>query len=182
MYLESGAISVTEAFTLPNQPTIGTVRFVPLGGDGFKAPSHAYSIFDASIVGDAGGGNARIQATMDNRYCSLVSYRCGQNQQVSALDADFRLSVTGGDVPEQLSQGAATAISAGVSLRTIGQTFSPTPIVLPGGSFSDAPRVIFRMANVLDDEYFLNAWIFCFDIRVRELTPMGPLLWARGAT
>lgn len=180
--MEGCPTSVTENWTLPEQPTIGTVTRVPLGGDGFSAPSHAYSIFDASIVGDASGGNMRLSCTMDNRSCSLVSYMCGQDEQVASANASVRMLVTGGNVPEQSDQAVVTAISALADVRTIARTFSPVPIVLPGGSFNINPRIIFRMVNVLDDEYFLNAWIFCFDIRVRELTPMGPLLWARGST
>jgi len=52
-------------------------------------------------------------------------------------------------------------------------------VILPG---SENTALTVFAANVDGDEYFLDAFIFLFDIRARELTPMGPLLWARGST
>jgi hypothetical protein len=50
---------------------------------------------------------------------------------------------------------------------------------MPGGP-SD-PNVRFEMVNVLADVYSMHLLVYLFNIRVRELTPMGPLLWARGS-
>jgi len=54
------------------------------------------------------------------------------------------------------------------------------PIILPGGP--EVPTIRARALNVNGDFVFLEAQIFLFNIRVRELTPMGPLVFARGST
>lgn len=157
------------------------MAIVPLGGDGFVAPKFAYAIADLNVVGDASGGNADITVIMDPRYTSLVAFMTASDIQVASADADVRMFVTGVGVPTQVDQVPVTAISATVAGRTVSRTWTPTPFVLPGGTLPIS-RLTLRMLNVLNDSYFLDAWVYCFDIRVREVTPMGPLLWARGAT
>ncbi len=119
---------------------------------------------------------------MDPRYCSLVQYATGLNTQVASADADVRFTLSAGlgRLPQVVLQELVVATSATVSTITIGRTWNPVPVILPGGGVS--PSLTLRMLNILNDVVDLSAMIYLFDIRVRETTPMGPLLWARGAT
>ncbi len=138
-----------------------------------------------TITGDAGGGRAELSIVMDPRFCSLVSYMTLTNAQASTADADFRMLLGASSpddaVPQQLSAGAIESVNGNVTGGiSINRTWNPTPFILPGGAVAPFARA--QMLNVLNDVYALRAFIFLFNIRVRETTPMGPLLWARGAT
>jgi len=178
--VEGNSISVAEQLILPAQPTTGTVDYLPLGGDGFSAPFAAYNIRNFGITGDGSLGSAQLQVVMDQRYCSLIAYVMVRNEQDTVADADIRirlsaLRIAGCDLSETVE-----AMSALLGVATLTRTWEPPPVVLPGsggvGTFLN-----FRMANLTDDDLFLDALIYLFDIRVRELTPMGPILWARGS-
>ncbi len=177
--MEGDLIAVSSTVTLPDQPTSGTVSYVPLGGDGFSAPFASYNIRSMGVTGAAGGGSAVLRVNMDPRFCSLVAFIALQNAQVSALDADFKVRIASDRMAVPTHSGLITAINASVASVTVSTTWEPPPIVLPGGganSFLDT-----RMLNVDSDEYTIDVLIYLFDIRVRELTPMGPLLFARGS-
>lgn len=178
--MEGCATSVTETLTLPAQPATGSVFRIPLGGDGFTAPIAAYSIKGFNLVGDAGGNNVEQIVIMDDRFCSLISWVTLRNVQATELDADVILKVSGSQTPAQMFHELVVASAVAISTTTIVKTFIPTPFVLPGGpavgNFST------RVLNVLADVVSVDALIYLFDITVREKTPMGPLLWSRGAT
>ena len=177
-------MAVAQTITLPAQPADGAVQYVPLGGDGFRAPFAAYSVINMEVDHDASGGACSQTIQMDMRYVSLVSFiRSGVDQGTPA-DADFRHNIVGSSVPEQARNGAAVAISGTVAGQTVTDQWDPTPVLLPGAisDVSNLPRVSTKWLNVNGDTSKCNAVIYLFNIRVRELTPMGPLLWARGAT
>ena len=173
-------ISVTELFTLPAQPTVGTVKYIPLGGDGFGAPFAAYALRGVRVDGDASSGFMAIEVVMDPRFCSLIQFITGQIAQVTSADADMELSIIGGEYPTPVFSGPVTAISSLVSGSECAQTFIPPPIILPGGN--QAPLLRFRALNVNNDLGFIEAMIFLFNIAVRETTPMGGLLFQSGST
>ncbi len=182
MHLEVRAISVTESIVLPNQPSVGQLNRIPMGGDGQTAPNAAYALQAFELVGDAGGGKVGHVITMDNRFCSLVSWVQLANVQTTPGDVDFRFAMAGtgtNEVPLLAEGGLAVAIAAAVSTSSINELWRPPPVVLPGG-----PNVGFvsvDMLNVLSDVVRVSMMIYLFDIDVRTKTPMGPLLWARGA-
>ena len=177
--------SVSSTVVLPAQPTSGNVDYVPLGGNGYTAPFAAYQVRSHSVTGAVGGGNALLQIEMDPRFCSLISYMTGQINQGTAADADFRFNVGGLKVPSQVRSGLSVATVSGVSSTTIAEQWDLTPIVLPGGNpppGATPPRLNQLFLNVDGDVYFQDALIYLFNIDVRELFPMGPLLFARGST
>lgn len=181
MHLEGRAIAVAAAFTLPNQPTTGgTVTYVPLGGDGFSAPFAAYGIKTFAAVGDVSGGSVVMTATFDPRYCSLVAFATIQITQGTAADADARVLLRGDSVPSVLLQETLDSVPITASAFQVARTFAFAPLIIPGGGENGQLQVSFT--NVDADVFFVDAMIYLFNIRVRELTPMGPLLWARGAT
>ncbi len=167
---------------MPDQPTSGLVQYIPLGGDGFTAPFAAYSITDYFAAGTATGGKVTLTANMDPRFCSLVSYVTFRMIQATPANEVVRVTVAGGQQP--LQSNTETVVATGAEFaHSINSCWSPVPIVLPGGNFaSEAPRLLGAAPNTDGDFYDLFALIYLFNIRVRETTPMGPLLWARGAT
>jgi len=117
---------------------------------------------------------------MDERFCSLIAYVTFNISQVANADADFIIDI-GSDRSAQIrEQDVQVAVSNTVSTVEVGHTFSPPPVVLPGAG--DNARLRVQVLNNLNDIVRVSAYIYCFDVRVRETTPMGPLLWARGAT
>ncbi len=174
-------MAVQSIFTIPAQPTTGALDYIPLGGDGLTAPRGAYSIVGHAVTGSVSGGAMSVRVSMDPRYCALVAWVTAQNTQVSSADADLRIVLGDADgrVPAIVQQGPVVATSATVNAVTVARTFVPNPIVLPGGGV--VPFINVAMLNVDADVLKMDAMIYIFDIRVRELTPMGPLLWARGA-
>ncbi len=153
---------------------------IPLGGNGFTAPIAAYQITGHAVTGDASSGAATLAVTMDNRYTSLISYVTFSVAQATAADADFRATISSGTVwPTMSDSGLITAIAALVSGQTVTRTWEPPPAILPGGATT--PTLQIQMLNVDTNVVSMSALIYVFDIRSRELTPMGPLLWARGS-
>lgn len=164
---------------MPAQPSSGIVDRVPLGGDGFEAPMAAYSIKNFLLTGDASSGRIEHIIQMDPRFCGLCSFMTLTIAQGTSADADFRLTITGGRTPGMDSSGLATAVASLVDSIEISRTWSPPAMVLPGGPEDAIVRS--RVLNVDGDVVRLDALVYLFDLTVREKTPMGPLLWARGS-
>lgn len=176
-------MAIADTVTLPAQPTSGRVHIVPLGGDGFTAPHSMYTISDMALTGDVAGGSLQMDIIFDERYCSLVQFVTFRNAQATPADAEFKVSIFSVDdnfTPVQLVQGDLTAVAATIDSSSLALTWNPTPILFGGGPAIG--RIRLRLKNVDADVVRLSATIFLFNIRVRETTPMGPLLWARGAT
>jgi len=183
VHLEGCATAVSASFTIPAQPTTGNLTYVPLGGDGYSAPFAAWSVVNHTATGDATGGAIVCEVILDNRFVSLVSFVTVDNTQATPANADLRISVdsvTGArQIPQMRFQNLVVATSATLSTNTIGRTWNPPPQLLPGGSQSG--RIRGEMVNVDTDVMRLGCFIYEFRIDVREKTPMGPLLWARGS-
>lgn len=174
-----GPIAIAETLTLPAQPASGTLTRLNLGGDGFRAPIAAYSLEAMTLTGDVSGGSLRFLINMDARFCTLMAYSAFAIAQGSKSNADFRYILGGDTVPGQQLTGTTTAINLTVHGTNNGFTWYPKPFVLPGGGQNSNLQL--DVLNVDDDVVAMNGIFYLFDIRVRELTPMGPLLWAAGA-
>lgn len=180
MLLDGGLIAVSETLQLPAQPAVGATFFVPLGGDGFTAPKFGYAIRNFSLTGDATGTFVEHTISFDERYCSLVSYVTLGIQQATSADADFQFTINSDRSAQLNDSGTQTAVVSGVSGVEIGRTWNPPAYIYPGAG--DNGRIRSHVLNVDTDVVTLSAFVYCFDVRVRETTPMGPLLWARGST
>lgn len=132
-----------------------------------------------AVTGDASAGHAGCEIVMDDRFCSLVSWASFNINQGTPADADFRLALFGGAAPSQVLSGLSTSVAVTLTARTIGQSWYPKPFILAGGVDVATIQVVFE--NVLADVYTFSALIYLFDIRVRETTPIAPLLWAAGS-
>lgn len=171
-------MAVENAFTLPNQPlesVFGTSTYVALGGDGLTSPKGAYSIRGARIGGDVSGGLASINCTMDERFTSLVQYVTAQAGGVTT-STEIKMVITSNSQASVIDWGTDLVFTA-IGATNCGHTWNPPPILLPGNEVS---RIEMDWPNVDGDTFFMDALIYLFDIDVRQRTPIGPLLWARG--
>lgn len=163
---------------------MGNVAFIPLGGDGYGAPIAAYSISGPQVVGDGSGGNARLDIVMDARYSSLISYSTLVVRQGTAADIDVQRTIGGASsgraIPLLIENLKAVANSATVSIDTIAENWFPPPVLLPGAT--DIARLRYRIQNVLNDTAIIYSLIYLFQLNVRQVNPMGPILWARGSS
>ncbi len=178
-------ITVSTSVTLPAQPVLGTVAYIPLGGDGFIAPFASYVVQGFRATGDASSGRVELNIQMDDRFCSLVQFVSLEIAQATEASADFRMFIGStapvSAIPRQNESGVIQSVDPLVTNgREISRTWSPVPYILPGGRL--APSIVIQALNVDTDNYFVDASIYLFDITVREKTPMGPLLWSRGST
>lgn len=176
-------MAVSATVSLPGQPANGVLDYIPLGGNGFTAPFAAWSLEQMTATGDATGGALTIGVNMDQRYVSLVAFITLAVLQATSADADLRIQLTGSNTTDQGENLIMPSTSATIASRTSGTVWRPTPMLLPGGQGNpaDLPRISARVLNVDTDVFELSTLIYLFNIRVREVTPMGPLLWARGS-
>lgn len=176
------AVSTTVA--LPDQPAVGVVHRTPLGGDGFRAPLAAYIVDNLQLTGDASGGGASLMVTMDERFCALVAYLTFSATQATDQDIDvrYRLDTSSASSPvaTQVQSRRLEFIVPQVSSATINDVWTPTPVIVPGDGAGGLCSV--EVKNEDTDIYRLSVLIYIFDINVRQVMPMGPLLWARGST
>ena len=178
--MEGCPTSVIETLVLPAQPTVGAVQRIPLGGDGFTAPIAAYSVVNFTLTGDAGGGVLRARVDMDARFCSLISYVTFDVQQATPAAEEFRQFISAARaVPLMVDVGSVANLGTFTTFE-INHMWQPPPLILPGADHGAYHQL--SIVNTDTDVLRVNLYIYIFDIRVRELTPMGPLLWARGAT
>ncbi len=177
--MESDPIALTSVVTLPAQPTNGTLFYVPLGGDGYKSPFAAHALSNMNITGDASGGSVQFTVNFDPKFVTLVSYLTMQIVQGTVADADIRATLAS-DETAVIDASVVTAMAALTSGVAISRTWTPHATLLPGGVRGS--RCTFQATNVLADTYHLDLWAYLFNIRVREVTPIAPLLWAQGGS
>ncbi len=125
-------MSVSSEITLPAQPGVGRVDWVPLGGDGVTAPQGYYDI-DVQLVGDASGGTASIVVNFDIRYTSLISFVNAKIEADTAagefsLDLERSAGISGG----VHVVGTFPGITEGVVLVNSAYLWYPPPIFYAG--------------------------------------------------
>lgn len=133
-----------------------------------------------AAAGTVSGGSLVMTVNLDVRFCSLIPFVTVQITQGTAADAGCRVQVRGLSIPTVVDQTVVPAVIDDVSAFQVAKTVNLAPVIIPGGGEDGSIQASFD--NVDGDLYFLDTLIYLFNIRVRELTPMGPLLWARGAT
>jgi len=162
-------LSVSEATNLTAQPAsgIGSISYLPLGGNGFLAPHSAY-LASVGITCDASGGTAELILLRDDRFQHLVQF-----MQLRLVASTARLY--------ELTIGKATSISAtDVTTRVQGITrvgpagnttahWDPPPIF-------DVTRLQTSTVNTDTVVVTLTALIYNFDIRADKQVPLNVLL------
>ncbi len=177
-------MAVAETVVLPNQPTAGAVHRTPLGGDGYRAPMAAYIIDNFTLAGDATGTSLTGQIGMDERFCALLAYVTLSITQATDQDIDVRYrldtSQASSPVAPQVQGRRLEFTVSNISTATINDVWTPVPVIVPGGGAGGLLSV--GVVNRDTDAVRISALIYLFNINVRQVMPMGPLLWARGST
>jgi len=168
-------VTVSSSFTLPAQPPTGSAILVPLGGDGFSAPHSAITLRAMTLEHDASGGSAVMNAVLDDRYVSLVSFVQMFIDQAIETDEVVRVELSG---PSSPTIRTNFTLTANAHFSDTAGIWYPPSWVLPGTS--NRCTLAFSADNVDGDQSQMNVLIYQFDIRVRELTNVGFLNWARG--
>ncbi len=167
-------MAVTETITLPAQPAAGSSVYVPLGGDGLTAPHSAYSIRSMAAVMDVSGGLAQVKVVLDDRFCSLVSFVTAHIENESTSQV-VRFQISGSSTPSIIDN---VTLLGFVAHSDCSNVWYPPTWVLPGSG--QVCTLTVAADNVDGDTLSVSAVVYNFDIRVRELTNVGFLGWARG--
>jgi len=162
---------------MPDQPAIGSLRFVGLGGDGVSAPFGQYSLKAMEIVGDASGGLITFTVVADPRYCFVVVFVTADIIQGTPADAFVRFNMSSSEEPAVSLNTTMVALTG--PTVSVQHTWQPTPIIMPGGNNA---QFIVQTGNVLADRYRVDCQMLLYDINARQRTPLGHLLWPRGGT
>jgi len=152
------------------------VQRFALGGDGFRSPSGIYVVRNLRVDGDGSdAGSVSCQITLDPSYCSLIGYATMSSSQVTPLDTIVRFSMIGSQIGTMQESFEVKATDFGNP--AISKLWKPPAVIIPG---TDPGTLSFFGDNVATDINFFNAQIYLFDIRAREVVPIGLLVAARG--
>jgi len=158
-------LSVSADVTLPAQPSVGAMKLVPLGGNGFNSPHSMYLIGGFGVAGDASGGNAVVSINMDDRFqclCSVIE---------SKVDTDAVAATT------RLSIHAANIFSINVAALQVMDPTGDSRVVWSPPSLFNANLIKGVWANIgTGEDYLLSCVIYNFDKRASELVPLSTLL------
>ncbi len=156
-------MAVTSEITLPAQPGIGVVTWVPLGGDGVTAPIGYYDVVN-QVVGDASGGNATCSVIFDGRYTSLLAWA---NPKIfaDAAAGEFSMDLTRSSAFNGLNVvGTFPGVAEAFVTANSSYLWYPPPIFFAGDG-----RVRFNALNVdATETYVLQCQVFAYDRNVRN--------------
>lgn len=161
-------VAVVSAFTLPAQPASGNAIFHPLGGDGWISPRGVYAVQD-NLVNDASGGTGRTTVTFDPRFEGILTHCQALFRSFGGQrDVSFDL------VQKPLALGlraSAFGTSLLINNQTLQSLFTWTPPLLTGQG-----EVTITTDNTDGGTVHTNLWIYVFNIRVFEKTPLNVIL------
>lgn len=170
------SVSVSETISLPAQPSDGIAQLIPLGGNGFQAP-HSVVAVRARLAHDASAGNAEIAVRFDPRYTQVLSYAQAELEDGTGSAEDYRLELQCTALESLAVSGAVGGVSVSGKAVTHAVLWSPPAIMCAVDQSSSAyPRLRFTVNNTNTFTSRLTCRIFNFDIRAREVMPLGILL------
>ncbi len=161
-------MSVSETVNLTGQPAEeGQIRIVPLGGNGIQAPKSMYEV-QITLSMDASGGECAITFTRDSRWQSICTLFNGTVEGAAAgVEIMFEAQDAENSGPVARGFANATPIASVVSLNVA--VWNPPPIMT-------MTRWTVRSPNVNGDKLIVNAWLYNFNRRILELSPMWQIL------
>lgn len=160
-------MAVATTLNLPEQPAVGLVSYVPLGGDGWTAP---HSVFEVSVasVGTASGGNNVVLVNFDPRWQSVVTYmRCTNSSASTTLEMFMELLQVHNQ--PQLSAFANAVPVASIAGTVNLMTWAPPPI--PG-----MRRARMTTTNTNGDDLLFQFYLYNFNINVLQKVPLNLIL------
>jgi len=135
-----------------------------------------YVVRNARVTGDATGGSANIQMTLDPNFVSMIGYVSLSITQTSNSTERLRFQHVGALVATMQETRLTNFMTAGIN-PGVAETWLPPAMLIPGVSPGTTSIIV---DNVDTDVYLMNANIFLYDIRAMELFPIDLLVAARG--
>jgi len=167
-------MAIASNVALPSQPANGRVRYFPLGGDGFTAPTSAYSV-RINLASDASGGNNTLRIKPDPQFVAVCAFlNTGVVAGSAAIDCEF---VIRHDQVEEISVIKELPLVGIVSFTNSG-LWTP-PLYLLNATDRDAtlpPFIRSTIPNVDGETHTLQTIVFNFNKRVRETTPLNQIV------
>lgn len=162
-------MSVTSDVILPAQPADGSFEVRPLGGSGYTSPSQL-SVVNVRSASDASGGFNQIGITLDDVFSNLVNIL-----QIAiagaAADVAFKAQLAVLATGESLQvTGDANFSSVGLNNQT-SALWSPPPLIV-----NTEAELRVTVPNVNGETLVATSWIYQFDKRAQEFTPLEILL------
>lgn len=154
-------MAVTLQVDLPAQPAVGSVRYQPMGGDGWTSPKARYEV-TVSLTQDASGGIWAVVLLLDPQFMNLVSLMQVE-EDVLSDDSEFSLEIKLGGgvnvyrVSGDLKKGTQSSSSA---------IWAPPPLI-------DPLTITFRLLNAADTKIGkCNATIYVFNKSAQHVIPI----------
>ncbi len=155
---------------MPDQPGDGQVKYVPLGGGGFRSPKQLARVL-MNVTGDASGGTMTISLKMDPQYVTVCSWLRLVQSDSTAIAMEINvLPDAGMGVTFALSADNLDGYSGSNVAFAHHVTWVPPPVILEKeDSNLDLPFISCVKNNANTQVFKLNAEFYLFDKRVREL-------------
>ncbi len=159
-------MTVATQITLPEQPGTGLVKYIPLGGDGYRSP-FALARWSLDSVGDASGGTNNISVFMPSEYCSVVAWIRAEQDDATlvAMQLQLRPDAQVGDGEFFLETDNLMSNGGGFLSEV---TWVPPPVILVPSGSTTLPSIGLHKANVDTETLRLNGEAFLYDRRAYE--------------
>ncbi len=159
-------MAITQTLTLPNQPPVGAVEYIPLGGNGWTAPQSAFAV-DWRITGDVSGGATRWVLNRDPRFEHILQFMMIESDSATAIT--YRMDIFRGISAGAVHNVGTTALSAVIGHVLASQMWVPPPIIDPN-------KFEAKIDNVSTEVGKFKLLIYNFNIRASEEMPLSMLL------
>lgn len=174
-------MTVSEIIQLPADPTTGSSRSRPLGGNGWVSP-FAQFIVDAELASDASGGLNRITIDLDPAYLNLVSM-VTVNVRAAAAAVNYKMQLTAGNgAGEVLYVAGDTSYPSALATAGVNNVASAVwilpPILCTQNSAKGDASLIVQIPNTDGEDLIVRAWIYQWTKNAQEVTPLETLLAA----
>ncbi len=167
-------MTASETFTLPDQPTNGESKFVPLGGRGLGSPLGYYQI-SANLDDAATTGYNSIKCFLDDRYTAIVSHLAVGKTQAAVANCVWRarLTPTQDFLVDLTGYDDLTNIDPQISSVRV-----PALEIVDGDGVSYVQSIIEE--NAIGDNHQMYCLMYVFDKNVRNQVPLGVILNSLG--
>lgn len=167
-------MAVEVSIQLPNQPAIGGVEELPLGGPGRISPTNCQDV-TVSSVSDASGGLNIITIHTDPRWTCLVSYiTCAVGG--AAVDRDIAFDLLGSRIGV-MGPSLTSTVPSGLAARLM---WTPPPYLGTTNLLTTDDTVPFRIratiTNVDTETLLVSARIYNFEKNIEQRVPLSQLL------
>jgi len=153
-------VTVFEVINLPDQPAIGSIRYQPMGGDGWESPKARYEI-NVQLAGDVSGQIWLVSCVLDPQFMNLVA--------LMALTVDVASDTTEFSMDTKLSEGGSTYRVAGDLLQATqdnsSRLWTPPPMI-------DPVSINFRLLNVDGVIGTCDATVYLFNKSAQHVVPI----------